>query len=195
MRVGGRQFATRGEVPVSPEPTFHYADQQTLPMDGSGSTDRDWYVVAAIRRKPSGTGTGLGLAYLKLVSNAEPIAFMTRVGEVADISGTLEWDEPVDTEADQTAIEVDCATDTPERLTWGEETKDGTVKAAGGSWSGNIAGATGTGGQQKPTSGEASVEETLGFPFVREHPTVVLATTRSGSTDEVTTAFEVQEVG
>ena len=194
-RVGGRQFAVRGEVPLSPQPTFHYADSQTLPMDGTGAGERDWYVVAVIRRKPDDENTALGMRGLSITSAGEPVATITRTVQLSDIDGTVEWNQPVDTHSVQTAIEVDCATDTPDRLTLAEATIDGTTKLRGVGWNGGVAGAGASGAAGTTEAGKIDLETSFGFPFVREYPTVVLATTRSGTGDDVTTSFQVEESG
>ena len=195
-RVGGRQFSYRGDVPQSPQPTHHWSEVQTLPMDGTGTGERDWYVVGMIRRKDGGAfiSTGLGMEDYKVVSTSQPLAFHARTIPLSLVDGTPSWSEPVDTHAQQTAIEVDCQADTPDRITVQEATIDGTTKLEGIKWSGDVAG-TNVDNQNKSTQATGKENVGFGFPFVREYATVILATTRSDTSDDVTTAFTVQEAG
>jgi len=196
-RIGGRQFSYRGDVPLSPRPTPHWSPIQTIPMDGSGTGERDWYVVAVLRRKQSAEyqSTALGMDDFSVTSSTEPLAYHARTLPESLLSGTIEYDEPVDTHAQQTAIEVDCTADTPDRVTIDEAQIDGTTKLEGIKWQGNIAGSNVS--DQVGAAGTATEAQNVGFgfPIVRNHPTVICTTTRSGNSDNVTTSFTLEEAG
>jgi hypothetical protein len=196
-RIGGRQFSYRGDVPLSPQPTHHWSKIQDIPMDGSGTGERDWYVVAVLRRKQSAEfkSTALGMDDFRVTSGTEPMAYHARTIPESLLSGTIEYDEPVDTHAQQTAIEVDCAADTPDRVTVDEAQIDGSTKLEGIKWQGNIAGSNVS--DQVGAAGTATKAANVGFgfPIVRGEPTVIVAATRSGNSDKVTTSFTLEEAG
>lgn len=195
-RVGGRQFSYRGDVPLSPQPTHHWSPLQNIPMDGTGTGERDWYVVAVLRRKQSTEfgQTALGMDDFRVTSTTEPMAYHARTIPESLLSGSIEYGDPVDMHAQQTAIEVDCAADTPERVTVDEAQIDGITKLEGIKWEGTIAGSN-VDNQFSAANATEAQNAGFGFPVVREHPTVIVATTRSGTADDVTTSFTLEEAG
>jgi len=196
-RVGGRQLSYRGDVPLSPTPTPHWSELQSIPMNGSGTGERDWYVVAVLRRKQASEfqSTALGMDDFSVTSSTEPVAYHARTIPESLLSGSIEYGAPVDTHAQQTAIEVDCAADTPDRVTVDAAEIDGGTKLEGIKWQGNIAGSNVS--DQVGAAGTATEAQNVGFgfPIVRNHPTVICTTTRSGNSDNVTTSFTLEEAG
>lgn len=195
MRVGGRQFATQGEVPPNPSPTFHYADLQTIPWD-SGTASGNWNISAVIKRKAGDEGTTLGMNNLQVGASNEPTVFQTRVVEETDITGTFDYGPPTGTAPDKTAITIDCASDTPDRLTLDTKTlPDGTVVPAGDSWSGGLGGTVSNTGNE--TAGGTAVDEiqSLAYPFVRDHPTVILTASRSSADALAEINLQISEMG
>jgi len=196
-RIGGRQFSYRGDVPLSPRPTHHWSGIQNIPMNGTGTGEREWYVVAVFRRKSASEyrSTALGMDDFSVTSSTEPLAYHARTLPESLLSGSIEYTDPVDTHAQQTAIEVDCAADTPDRVTVDEAQIDGTTKLEGIKWQGNIAGSNVS--DQVGAAGTATEAQNVGFgfPIVRNYPTVICTTTRSGNSDKVTTSFTLEEAG
>lgn len=185
-RVGGRQFATSGEVSINPSPTFDFASEQSIPSSGTG--EGDWSVVAVMKRKAGFTGTELGVSRLDVVPQSVDIAALTRVVDPQYLSG-VEYDEPVDVPAAQTALELDLATDTPDRVTIDTASIDGTQKVQGVGWSGGLVQSTNS------STGDTQLGAGFDFPIVRNYPTVVLAATRTANKATVTTALEILEAG
>ncbi|AGM11799.1 hypothetical protein M201_gp28 [Haloarcula californiae tailed virus 2] len=185
-RIGGRQFSTSGDVLLNAEPTFDFASQQSVPTTGQG--EGNWSVVGVIKRKSGYVGTALGMDALRVVPQSNNVAVLTRVVDPSFLSG-VSYDEPVDVHADQTAIETDIRSDTPDRVTLAEATIDGTTKLEGIGWTGGLANASNQG------TGETRISAGFDFPIIREFPTVILAAVRGNNAATVTTGVEVLEVG
>ncbi len=185
-RLGGRQFSVSGQIELSAEPTFDWAEDQSVPTDGAGPND--WNVIAVFKRKAGFTGTGLGVDVLNVVPDSEDIRVLVRVVDPQYLTG-VEYDEPRDTPAAQTALETDLETDTPDRVTIDTATIDGTTKVQGIGWTGGFANASNQG------VGDTRIGAGFDFPVVREYPTVVLAASRTNQSATVDTNIEFLEAG
>ncbi|AGM11199.1 hypothetical protein M197_gp34 [Haloarcula hispanica tailed virus 2] len=189
-RLGGRQFHTNGDIPDRSEPTHDWATDQTLPMDGTGVGESDWYVVAVVKRKPGYGSTAIGLAEFALASDSQPLAVQARVVDPTYLSGTS-YRSPTDHDENQTALEFDMDSATPADVTLASYTDtDGIDKPQGIAWDGDIIGA---GEKQEARFGRLGGG--FAFPVVRQYPTVFLATTRTGTSDDVDSSIRLNEVG
>jgi len=192
-RVGGRQATYFGNVQATPNPTQHYAIGQT--HDGSTGTEGDvtgsnWQVAAVVKRKANRPGTALGILKTTIATTSG-LAVQGRVVPESKISGTLSYTAPSDYEGTSSALLADCASDTPDRLTVGTETKDdGSTKLVGSKYDGDLIGQ----GKNDLTLGET--ESNFAFPLVRTHPTVILASVRDRTASPgVDLALKVAEEG
>lgn len=187
-RIGGRQFSTSGEVDLNAEPTFDHAAGQAVPTDGVG--EGDWTVVGVVKRKAGFDGTEVGADVVEVVPRAENLAVNVRVVPPEALTGTS-YSAPQDVYTDQTAIETDIDSDTPDRVTIGTNTdpEDGVTKVAGIGWTGGLVNSSNQG------TGETKLGAGFSFPIVRENPTVILATPRGNQSATVSTAIEILEAG
>jgi len=196
-RLGGRQFSVNGSVKPAPEPTFHWATGATVPMDDSGAGDTDWYVIGVVKRKSGFGATAVGLEEMTFSTTSEPLAVQYRVVDEDALTGqgtggAVEYSAPGDQAVSQTALEVNWDSSTPSNVSIDTFTdSDSAVKPEGVVWDGDQIGAA----QQFFTGVAGSVGGGFNFPLVREHPTVVLATMRSGTSDDVDSSFRLNESG
>jgi hypothetical protein len=192
VRVLGRQFQVWGSLNRDVRPIFETAQGQSLPMDGTGSGANDYYVVAAVRRRQNGetAATEVGVEDFEIASDAEPLAVHTRTVDPSFLSG-IEWTTPEEFAVAQSPIQVDISSDTSTRVSLDEFTdSDGVVKPEGVAWKGDIIGA---GSKKEAREGDLKAE--LNFPIVRDKPTVWLARTRSGTSDDVDVNIQFETVG
>jgi len=195
-RVGGRQATYFGDIQANPNPTQHYAIGQT--HDGSTGTVGDvtgsnWQVAAVIKRKANRPGTALGLIKTTL-STSSGLAVQGRVvpeSKITESGDGLTYTDPTDYEDTESSLLVDCASDTPSRVSLGTETKDdGSTKLVGKKYDGDFVGQ----GKNDLTLGETTSD--FVFPLVRTNPTVILLSVRDRTASpDVDIAFKVAEEG
>lgn len=189
-RVLGRQYQVFGDLSRQIRPIWSSSEDQTIPMDGTGSGDRDWFVVGVARRKTGEDATVVGLEDFEIASDAEPMAIHARTVDESHLSNTT-YQSPVDIDPSNSPIELDMASDTPGRVTLADyTTSQGDVIPQGVAWKGDIIGA---GGKNKAREGDLKGD--LQFPIVRDHPTVWLARTRTGASDSVDTNIQLEVIG
>jgi len=191
-RVLGRQYQTFGDSTESFRPVFATAEDQTIPMDGTGYGDRDWYVVAVGRRKPTDVADGkvISLEDFEVASDAEAIAIHARTVDPTYLSG-VQYQSPIDVDPTQSPVEFDMATDTPSRVSISTyTTSQGDVVPQGVAWKGDIIGAGG-----KNQAREGDLKGDLNFPIIRNNPTVWFVRTRTGTSDDVDTNVQLQLLG
>lgn len=192
-RVGGRQVSTYGDIGANANPTQHYVVDQT--HDGGTGTEGDvagsnWQVAAVIKRKANRPGTALGILK-ETVSANSGLNLQARILPESKITGTINYTRPSDVEDIASALLVDCADDTPTRLSVGTETKaNGESVLVGKKFDGNLLGS----GKNEVFLGET--EGDFAFPLVREFPTIILFSVRNRTANpDVDWSFKVAEEG
>lgn len=192
-RVGGRQVSVYGDILSNANPTQHYVIDQT--HDGGTGTEGDetgsnWQVGAVIKRKANRPGTALGILK-ETVASDSGLMIQARLIPESKITGTINYTRPSDVEDVSSALLVDCADDTPTRLSIGTETKaGGETVLVGKKFDGNLLGS----GKNEVFLGET--EGDFQFPLVRENPTVILFSVRDRTASpDVDWSFKVAEEG
>jgi len=165
-RLGGRAGAYNGDVGISKSPIGHNAYNQDVPgaVSTTGTQGLEWSIVAVAKVRavdPDGVVSPRP-ASLLVDNNA---SLQVRICRESDISGTIEYDEPSNTNRADTPLAIDAVADTPDRLSINTVTDpaDGEDKLAGDKVGGGL---LSSGGNNK--TGLTDREEDFGISIPRD---------------------------
>jgi hypothetical protein len=199
-RLGGRAGAYNGEAVVEPTPVNHTVYNQDIPTSGgqgtTGTNGQEWYVVGVVKKRATDPDavTSPRPASYSVTANATA---MVRVVRESDISGTIEYDEPSNTNRSDTEVAIDAAEDTPDRLSIDTITDpaDGEAKMPGVKVGNGLL----EGGASKgPNSGSPVLNEQsedFGVIIPRDFVYVYMLAARSGNALDADIAFDFVNAG
>lgn len=190
VRVGGRKGAYRGDVVREPATKTHTAPTTTISTTGgtAGTEGLNWYVVGVVKSRAVDPDVVLAPNAPSLIVN-NPAGVQTRIVNESDLSGTIAYDEPSNTQRANVKFAIDAAADTPDRVSVDTYQIDGEAKFAGVKV-GN--GLLSSGGKNKPELNEA---QDFGFTIPRDKCLVYMIAAKSNSDVEVDVLYKVETTG
>ena len=177
-RLGGRFGGYRGRLETSPAPDTDEVYGQTIPTDTgtTGTEGLNWSVIAVVKSRALDPDTVVVPKTPTYTPN-NPATTMVRLARESDLSGTIEYDEPANTDRQDVQFAIDAKPDTPTRLSLGTATIDGETKFVGQKVGGDMLEA------QKNTPKLNQGDRDIDFVIPRDFVLVYLMASRSANAD------------